>query len=164
MHFFGFIDFKDFINTIFGSETLITKVLLSGLIVGISLIAGVEKFIWSPFWTLIFYIIVLTADFVAGTILGMRREGFQTAKAQRLPAILVTHLFLLGSFHNLPKLNNALGVAAIDPFFLTFSHIFYWYVLLVNLASFVRNAAALGWIKGKIAHWIIDNIDKHKPK
>jgi hypothetical protein len=94
----------------------------------------------------------------------MRREGFQTSKAQRLPAILAVHLFLLGFFFNLPKLNEAVGIKGLDFILALPTRSFYWYVLLVNLASFVRNASALGWIKGGIAKWVISNIDKQKGK
>lgn len=155
---------RDFIATIFGTDSIAFKAVSAIAIAYISTIEITEHYIWSPAWTLVFYMFVLTADFVAGTSLGVKREGFKTQKAQRLPAILMTHLLLLGFFFNLPRLNNAIGLPQISTLLDYPARALYWYIILVNAASFVRNAAALGWIKGNIAKWIIKNIDAYKPK
>jgi hypothetical protein len=168
-HFLGFKSLKQMMLIVTGLQykgPAAFNALLSIEVAMLTLVAtAIEQWLWSPFYSLVIYFIVLTADFVSGIYVGMRvrKEGFLTQKGQRLPVILVCHLVLLGVFYNLGRINEDLGVGGIDAvIFEGVARAFYFYVISINLMSFIKNMVLLGYLKGAIADFFQRYIDKQK--
>lgn len=167
-HIMGFKSIKELWLTITGLQfkvLALVNLLLSAEFALFSLTGFLEQWLWSPLYSLIIYLIVLTADFISGIFVGMkvRNEGFLTQKGQRLPVILVCHLILLGVFFNLGKINDDLGVKGVDDVvFNGIARAFYFYVITINLTSFIKNLVMLGYVKGAVADFFTKYIDKQK--
>lgn len=168
-HIFGFQSVDEFITTLTGVKykaPAVFNLLLSIEVSMLSLlVAWIENWVWSPMYTLVFYAIVLSADFLSGIMVGVkvRHEGFLTQKAQRLPIILACHLVLLGLLYNAERINTDIGFADINPiFFSGIARGFYFYTIGVNLVSFVKNLVMLGYVKGAVAQFFEKNIDTQK--
>lgn len=167
-HCLGFRSFDDFVSSATGLSLRIFSLL--DVLTAISLacttiISGVEMWIWSPFYSLVVYFIVLIADFSAGVAVGVkkRHEGFLTAKAQRLPIIALAHLIILGIFFNLGRINHDLGIRDLGSGIFDISaRTVYFYILGVNLMSFFKNLALLGYLPKKVSDFLIRYIDTHK--
>ena len=167
-HFFGFEGMKDLIQSISGSKFKALVILdLAGAfsIALASMVASIELWVWSPFYSLVIYFVVLVADFVSGVMVGVkkRNEGFLTQKAQRLPVILIGHLILLGVFYNLGKINHDLGIQGLNNVvFDGAARTAYFYVIGINLVSFIKNLVLLGALKGKAGEFLTKYVDTQK--
>lgn len=167
-HILGFKSFKELFLTVSGLQFKIAalfNVLLSAEFAMLSLTGVLEQWLWSPLYSLVVYLLILTADFLSGIAVGMRvrNEGFLTQKGQRLPVILICHLILLGFFYNLGRINNDLAVKGVDVIvFDGIARAFYFYVISINLISFLKNLVLLGYIKGAVADFFEKFIDKQK--
>ena len=119
---------------------------------------------------LIIYLLALAADFLAGTAVGMmkNKEGFVTSKGQRIFIILPVHVLLLGMLYNLSRyaadypdthlqivngLVDVLGYAAM---------VFFFYVMGINLVSFMKNLSLLGLLPKRVSAFFESYVDTHK--
>ena len=168
-HIFGFTSIDDFVYSVTGLKYKLPALCNLLLSIEVSLltlaVSFIEKWIWSPPYTLAFYMVVVAADFFSGLMVGVtkRKEGFLTQKALRLPIILVCHLVLLGMFYNAERINSDLGATNIDSiFFKGISRAAYFYILGVYSLSFVKNAVMLGYFKGAVADFFKKYIDTQK--
>lgn len=165
---FGFNSWKDFGKTITGIQyksLAMLDLMLSIQLAFFSLFDFVNQWIWSPPYSLVVYFIVLGADFLSGVAVGMKvkNEGFMTQKGQRLFIIFPAHLVILGVLFNLGRINSDIGFKGVDEaIFNGAARAFYFYVIGINLISFMKNLVMLGYIKGAVATFFENYIDKHK--
>lgn len=169
MHLFGFNSVKEALLVITGAKykafAMIDLCVSVILALSFDVIGITEKWVWSPFYSIVVYMCVLAADFISGVFVGMtkKREGFMTSKGQRLFIIFPTHFILLGVMFNLGRINADLGIKEIPAsVFDLAARSFFFYVLIINLLSFAKNLSLLGLLKGKAAKLLEEYIDPHK--
>lgn len=168
MHVFGFYSFKQFAKAATGIEYkgfAMLDLVVSLQLALVSMLAFIDQWIWAPYYSLFIYMLLLGADFLSGVAVGMKvkNEGFLTQKGQRIFIIFPAHLIILGILFNAGKINHDLGFQGVDDGVFTFAaRAFYFYVMGINLISFMKNMALLGVLKGQIADWFANYVDKHK--
>lgn len=122
-----------------------------------------ETWVWHPYWTLIFLVIVKVFDVVTAIDLSIHRGGsFETAKLRKTVIDFTFLLIFLGLLHDLPLINKVYGLPQVHNSLVLFPKVIYIYVLLNQLASAAKNASLAGRIKGKFAEYVIKYVDRKK--
>lgn len=126
----------------------------------LSVVSFVEQWIWSPLWSLLFFTVILSVDFLLSVIVDFKKEGLNTAKGIKFLMSVVVAWVVLGVAHNLSKLNIEFGTKAINSsIFDGFSTVIYMAWLLFNLASIIRHASILGYMPKPIATFFLKYIN-----
>ena len=150
MNFIGYDSFTDFSISVFGLYTK-TAIMLNISLTGVlTLIASfVEEWIWPDVNAVYILLAILVGDWITGMVRGIRsEEGFKTNLALRIfPKIAVYGLILSGVQKGFPDMVES---------------VFYSGIIGITLISLVKNAAAIGWIKGEVAVFLKKYVDKHK--
>jgi hypothetical protein len=81
-------------------------ILAAILTVFLSVVSFVEQWIWSPLWSLLFFTVILSVDFLLSVIVDFKKEGLNTAKGIKFLMSVVVAWVVLGVAHNLSKLNK----------------------------------------------------------
>jgi phage-related holin len=125
-----------------------------------------EKWVWSPFWTLIIFMLVVLLDFITAVAASWNEKKFVTSKAIKVPFTLVAYFILFAILHSLGKIveafemNNILNPVAFK--FLAIST--YFLCFAINLLSALKHMSKLGLIPHAVERYISKFIDVHKNK
>lgn len=168
MHIFGFTSWKQFFKIATGVQyknLAILDIAVALQLALLSMVHFIDTWVWSPPYSLIVYFVLLGADFLSGVAVGMKvkKEGFLTAKGQRIFIIFPAHLIILGVLFNAGRINADLGIQQIGDGVFTFgARAFYFYVMGINLISFAKNLALLGMLPPQAAEFLAKYVDKNK--
>lgn len=131
-----------------------------------SMVPFLEKWIWSPFWTLIFFYFIVLWDFVSAIAVNHKKEGFVTSKAKKVPIVLVAYTMLFASLHLLSAVIVAFNMQSMlnpDAFKYLAKGVFFLCVT-INFLSALKHMSILGLIPKQVANFISRFIDVHKNK
>jgi len=165
---FGFNSWKQFFKITTGLQyrnLALLDAIFAFQLALISMVSFINEWVWSPAYTLAIYFILLGADFLSGVAVGMKikKEGFLTAKGQRIFIIFPAHLIILGVLFNAGRINTDIGIKDIpEGLFTGAARGFYFYVMGINLLSFAKNLALLGLMPPKAAEFLAKYVDKNK--
>lgn len=165
---FGFTSWKQFIKIATGIQyknLAILDIAIALQLALLSMVSFIDNWIWSPPYSLFVYFILLGSDFLSGVAVGMKvkKEGFITAKGQRIFIIFPAHLVILGVLFNAGRINKDLGIQDTpEALFTGAARAFYFYVMGINLISFSKNLALLDMLPPKAAEFLAKYVDKDK--
>ena len=169
--FMGFSQISDFVKAIFKPTQVNLKnliILSMGFMFILDLIPTLEKWVWSPFWTLFVFYIVVLWDFVSAIAANHKKskEGFVTQKAKRVPVVLMAYTFLFVVLHLMGKVVAAFEMDSIlNP--KAFDYLakgVYFLCFFINVLSAIKHMSILGLIPKQVANFIEKFIDIHKNK
>ena len=142
-------------------------ILLSmGFILLTGMLPFLEKFVWSPFWTLIFFFFIVLWDFVSAVAVNHKKEGFVTSKAKKVPIVLVAYTMLFATLHLMAPLIEAFNMHNIlNP--IAFQYLakgVFFLCISINFLSALKHMSMLGLIPKQVAKFIEKFIDIHKKR
>jgi len=158
---------KNILESAFGRDKLM---FLLKLVVPLIIITSVLQYLYNwyntyiePIYFIWFMVGSLIFDWVTGTLPAWKTNKWETRKALKIIPILFIHLFVIVFLQSLairiekvtevPELSSTLiGLVTGGTLF----------VIFVSLVSGLSNAARAGWMKGKVAEYFINKIDRNK--
>lgn len=126
-----------------------------------------EKFIWSPFWTLFLLIGVIILDFISAVAANYKKDkGLKTEKAIKVPVTIAAYIILLAICNNLGRAIDEFGMAEVfNPVAFDYmAKAVYFLCFSINLISALKHMSNLGLIPKPVAKFIERFIDTHKNK
>lgn len=124
---------------------------------------NIDKFIFQPWWTLIFLWFLIFADYFTGVKVAIKRDqGFSSKKGMLSIYKVINYTFLLGVVNTFPKINAKLGLDKAGILLESLPKVLFVYICSVLLMSYLKNAVILDWIDGKVAEFIYKYIDVYK--
>ena len=127
----------------------------------------IEMWVWEPFWSLIFLLILVVADTIVAIWISNKRAikgkpGFETNKFRKTLFNVLIYTFILGVMHNLPRVNEEFGIVVVQGIINAFPGISYLYMFCILFPSFLKNIVLLGYFDGMLARFIYKYIDTYK--
>jgi len=168
-HILGFVSFSDLLKQLFKYDQirmhkLLTITTIMTLI--ILFIPFLEQYVWSPFWTLGLFYLVLTLDFITAIAVTWSEKKFVTAKAMRFVVSAPAYFILFAILHSFGKVIEAFEMTDVfNPIAFRFLAIAtYFLCITINLLSSLKHMSKLELIPPSIAKFITKFIDIHKNK
>jgi hypothetical protein len=163
------LSIKTILNCMFKYKQVNLSKLLNyttGMTLVLLFVPFLEKWIWSPFWTLIIFMMVVILDFITAVACSWNEKKFVTSKAIKVPFTLVAYFILFAILHSLEKVVGAFEMhnilnpeafrfLAISTYFLCFA---------INLLSALKHMSKLGLVPKAVEKYISRFIDVHKNK
>ena len=151
MSILGFASLKDFLLSTLGvhSKTTFMMNLLATFFLSIG--TFISEWIWPDQRAVIIFTAILVLDWVLGMVRGFKSDdGFKTNKALRIFPKLAVYAIVLSVIR--------------DTFGFTLANIVYSGIIGITLISAIKNAAAIGWITGEAARFLLNHVDRYKNK
>ncbi len=125
-----------------------------------------EKYIWSPFWTILFFYAVIMLDFVTAVAASWDEKKFVTQKAIKVPVVVMAYTMLFIVLHSMSRVVEAFNlVSVLNPDAFRYLAITtYFLCLFINFLSAIKHMSKLGLIPTVVSKYIEKFIDVHKNK
>lgn len=151
------------LNQVLGLKSKLAMILSGSMSVLCFFIDFVTEWIFSPMWALILFWVLILFDFISALSVAYKRgDTFRSNKALKSVKVIVVYTFILGMFHNIPRINDEFGIPEADFIIDKFPGALYIYIFCIVLMSFIKNVVILGLFKGKAANFIYKYIDAYK--
>jgi len=165
----GFTDGYDLLRTMFKYHQInLTKILNLAYIMTLILLFTpfLEKYIWSPFWTILFFYAVIMLDFVTAVAASWDEKKFVTQKAIKVPVVVMAYTMLFIVLHSMSRVVEAFNlVSVLNPDAFRYLAITtYFLCLFINFLSAIKHMSKLGLIPTVVSKYIEKFIDVHKNK
>ena len=165
----GFTDGYDLLRTMFKYHQInISKILNLAYIMTLVLLFTpfLEKYIWSPFWTLLFFYAVIMLDFVTAVASSWEERKFVTQKAIKVPVVIMAYTMLFLVLHSMSRVVEAFNlVSVLNPDAFRYLAITtYFLCVFINFLSALKHMSKLGLIPKAVSKYIERFIDVHKNK
>lgn len=165
----GFTDGYDLLRSMFKYHQInISKILNLAYIMTLILLFTpfLEKYIWSPFWTILFFYAVIMLDFVTAVAASWEEKKFVTQKAIKVPVVIIAYTMLFVILHSMSKVVEAFNlVSVLNPDAFRYLAITtYFLCLFINFLSAIKHMSKLGLIPTAVSKYIERFIDVHKNK
>jgi hypothetical protein len=168
-HILGFKSFEDLLQQLFKYDQVkIGKLLNLATFMTLLLffVPILEQYVWTPFWTLGLFYLVLTLDFITAIFASWGEKKFVTSKAMRFMVSAPAYFILFAILHLLGKVVAAFEMGdVLNPVAFRFLAITTFFLCLtINLLSALKHMSKLGLIPPAVAKFITKFIDVHKNK
>ena len=165
----GFTDGYDLLRTMFKYHQInISKILNLAYVMTLVLLFTpfLEKYIWSPFWTILFFYAVIMLDFVTAVAASWDEKKFVTQKAIKVPVVVMAYTMLFIVLHSMSRVVEAFNlVSVLNPDSFRYLAITtYFLCLFINFLSAIKHMSKLGLIPTVVSKYIERFIDVHKNK
>ena len=165
----GFTDGYDLLRTMFKYHQInISKILNLAYVMTLVLLFTpfLEKYIWSPFWTILFFYAVIMLDFVTAVAASWDEKKFVTQKAIKVPVVVMAYTMLFIVLHSMSRVVEAFNlVSVLNPDAFRYLAITtYFLCLFINFLSAIKHMSKLGLIPTVVSKYIERFIDVHKNK
>ena len=169
--FMGFKNASELICAMFKPRQINLKnimILAMSFTLILNFIPVLEMWVWSPFWTLIVFYVVVIWDFISAFAANnkTKKEGFVTQKAKKVPVVLMAYTMLFVVLHLMGKVVTAFEMdSLLNP--TAFDYLakgVYFLCFAINFLSAVKHMAILGLVPNAVAKVIEKFIDVHKNK
>lgn len=170
--YFGFDGWKDFLTTNLGLnfsiDFILTSITFSAIFAFIILLINnmhsfIGEHLFFPPETFYFALGTILIDWGMAVYGAIRNKKFETTKAKRLVPNLIGNTIFLGLLFNGKKYLGIENDWAGSVWGLLVNAV-PTYISLIYIASFVKNGVRAGIFNGKIATYIDEYVDVHKPK
>lgn len=129
-------------------------------------IPALEEWVWSPFWTLILLVGVITLDFISAVASNWGKEKFKTEKAAKVPIVIFCYILLLAILNSLGKVMESFEMDHIfNP--IAFDYLaksVYFLCFSINFLSALKHMSNLGLLPKQVSNYIAKFIDIQKNK
>jgi hypothetical protein len=169
--FMGFEGFGEIIEAMFKPHQLQLKnliILAMTVTLLLNFVPVLEAWIWSPFWTLVVFYVVVVWDFISAVAANNKKtgEGFITQKAKKVPIVIFSYTLLFIVLHLLGRVVEAMGVGdLLNP--VAFDYLakgVYFLCFFINFLSALKHMSMLGLLPASVTSFISKFIDIHKNK
>lgn len=137
---------------------ILTTIFLSGL----TFISFIEDWVWSPFYSLMFFWVVILLDWVLAVFAS--KTGLETNKSIKFGLSWWAYNITFAVAYIMPKILVDLGMSSIispEQAKLA-SRAYFLFCLIVNLLSVVKHMSRLGLLPKKIIQFLDKYLDIHK--
>ena len=165
----GFTDGYDLLRSMFKYHQInISKILNLAYIMTLILLFTpfLERYIWSPFWTILFFYAVILLDFITAVAASWDEKKFVTQKAIKVPVVIMAYTMLFIVLHSMSRVVEAFNlVSVLNPDAFRYLAITtYFLCFFINFLSAIKHMSKLGLIPNAVSKYIEKFIDVHKNK